>query len=84
MNLMEFVMDLTILGPQSTTTNANPSFASIVIVPGFTASPSSVEEWGPFYASHGIVTVIIGTNSFFNFPEARSYSLLDALETIRQ
>ena len=65
-------------------TNANPPFASIAIVPGFTASPSSIEEWGPFYASHGIVTIIIGTNSIFNFPEARAYALLDALETIRQ
>jgi len=65
-------------------TNATPPFASIAIVPGFTAAPSSVEEWGPFYASHGIVTIIIGTNSIFDFPEARAYALLDALETIKQ
>ena len=44
-------------------TNATPPYASIAIVPGFTASPNSVEAWGPFYASHGIVTIIIGTNS---------------------
>lgn len=65
-------------------TNATPPFASIAIVPGFTALPSSVEEWGPFYASHGIVTIIIGTNSLFDFPEARAVALLDALETMRQ
>jgi hypothetical protein len=64
-------------------TNANPPFASIAIVPGFTAQPSSVENWGPFYASHGIVTIIIGTNNIFDFPEARAYALIDALETIR-
>ena len=64
-------------------TNANPPFASIAIVPGFTAQPSSVENWGPLYASHGIVTIIIGTNNIFDFPEARAYALLDALETIR-
>ena len=64
--------------------NASPPFASIAIVPGFTAYPSSVEEWGPFYASHGIVTIIIGTNSVYDFPEARAYALLDALQTIRQ
>jgi hypothetical protein len=63
---------------------ATPPFASIAIVPGFTALPDSVEEWGPFYASHGIVTIIIGTNSIFDFPEARAIALLDALETIRQ
>ena len=63
--------------------NASPPFASIAIVPGFISGPSSVAEWGPFYASHGIVTIIIGTNSLFDFPEARAYALLDALETIR-
>jgi pimeloyl-ACP methyl ester carboxylesterase len=65
-------------------TNGTPPFASIAIVPGFSALPSSVEEWGPFYASHGIVTIIIGTNSVFDFPELRAIALLDALETIKQ
>jgi len=65
-------------------TNATPPYASIAIVPGFTALPSSVAQWGPFYASHGIVTIIIGTNSLFDFPEVRAVALLDALETIKQ
>ena len=63
-------------------TNGTPPYASIAIVPGFTASPESVEAWGPFYASHGIVTIIIGTNSIYDFPEARAEALLDALETL--
>ena len=65
-------------------TNATAPFSTIAIVPGFTAAPSSVEEWGPFYASHGIVAIIIGTNSPFDFPEARANALLDALQTIKQ
>jgi dienelactone hydrolase len=65
-------------------TDATPPYSSIAIVPGFTAPPTSVEAWGPFYASHGIVTIIIGTNSPFDFPEARAIALLDALETLRQ
>ncbi len=65
-------------------TDAVPPYATIAIVPGFTAAPSSVEEWGPFYASHGIVAIIIGTNSPFDFPEQRAEALLDALETMRQ
>ena len=65
-------------------TNATPPFMSIAIVSGFSALPSSVEEWGPFYASHGIVTIIIGTNSLFDLPETRAIALLDALETMRQ
>ena len=63
-------------------TNGTPPYASIAIVPGFTAEQDSVEEWGPFYASHGIVTIIIGTNSLFDFPEARAEGLLDALKTL--
>ena len=65
-------------------TNATPPFMSIAIVPGFISLPSSVEDWGPFYASHGIVTIIIGTNSLFDSPETRAIALLDALETIKQ
>ena len=65
-------------------TNKTELLASIAIVPGFTALPSSVEDWGPFYASHGIVCIIIGTNSIYDFPEARAIALLDALETIKQ
>ncbi|RDK88247.1 poly(ethylene terephthalate) hydrolase family protein [Marinirhabdus gelatinilytica] len=65
-------------------TDGTPPYSSIAIVPGFTATPASVEEWGPFYASHGIVTIIIGTNSPFDFPEERALALLDALETLRE
>ena len=65
-------------------TNGTGPFASIAMVPGFTALPASIEEWGPFYASHGIVTIIIGTNSLVDFPEVRANALLDALETIKQ
>lgn len=65
-------------------TNATPPYASIAIVPGYVSYPSSVETWGPFYASHGIVTIIIGTNSIYEYPEARAIALLDALETIKQ
>lgn len=65
-------------------TNKTELLASIAIVPGFTALPISIEEWGPFYASHGIVSIIIGTNSIYDYPEARAIALLDALETIKQ
>jgi dienelactone hydrolase len=64
--------------------NGTPPFASIALVPGFTGTPLSIEEWGPFYASHGIVAIIIGTNFLLDLSEARAIALLDALETIRQ
>ncbi|MFT5254661.1 MAG: hypothetical protein ACI87N_003738 [Flavobacteriales bacterium] len=65
-------------------TNGTPPYASIAIVPGYVSYPSSVASWGPFYASHGIVTIIIGTNSIYDYPEDRAIALLDALETIKQ
>jgi pimeloyl-ACP methyl ester carboxylesterase len=64
--------------------NATPPFASIVIVPGFLAAESSIQNWGPFFASHGITTMTIGTNSGFDQPETRAEALVDALETVRQ
>lgn len=63
--------------------NAEPPFASIAIVPGFVSAQSSIANWGPFLASHGIVTFTIGTNSLFDQPPARERALLDALQTIR-
>ncbi len=63
--------------------NATPPFASIVIVPGYATLESSIQNWGPFFASHGIVTMTIGTNSIFDQPEDRKDALLDALETMR-
>ncbi len=65
-------------------TDATPPYASVVIVPGFLSAPSSVAAWGPFLASHGIVAMVIGTNSGFDQPAARADGLLDAIETLRQ
>ena len=65
-------------------TNAVPPFASIAMVTGFLSDPEDIEEWGPFYASHGIVVINIGTNSGGDLPDARAAGLLDALETLRQ
>ena len=63
--------------------NAVPPFASIIIVPGYATLESSIQNWGPFFASHGIVTMTIGTNSIFDQPEDRKDALLDALVTIK-
>lgn len=61
---------------------AEPPFAGVVIVPGFVSPESSIRAWGPFLASHGIVTLTIGTNSGGDPPEARALALLDAIETL--
>ena len=64
-------------------TNATPPFAAMAIVPGYVSPQSSIQNWGPFLASHGIVTMTIGTNSIFEYPEARRDALLDALNTLK-
>ena len=63
--------------------NENNSLASIVIVPGFTNAESVMEDWGPFFASYGIVTMTIGTNSIFAQPEDRAVALLNAVNSLK-
>lgn len=65
-------------------TDAEPPFASIVIVPGYNYEESSIQEWGPFYASYGIVAMTIGTNDATDSPDLRASALIDAAETLRQ
>lgn len=62
--------------------DADPPFAAVAVVPGFVSPQSSIQSWGPFLASHGIVTMTIGTNSGSDPPETRKRALLDALKTI--
>jgi len=60
-----------------------PPFASVVIVPGYESGEDSIQAWGPFYASYGIVAMTIGTNSGADDPAARALALLDAVKTLR-
>lgn len=65
-------------------TDAQPPFASVVLVTGFESEESAIREWGPFYASHGIVAMTIGTNDGSDGPDARAIALIDATDTLRQ
>lgn len=64
-------------------TNATPPYSGIAIAPGFVSLQSSIQNWGPFLASHGIVTMTIGTNNILGSPETRRDALLDALVTLK-
>lgn len=57
--------------------------ASIVIVPGYISPERSIRAWGPFYASHGIVAMTIGTNRPQDDPAARRRALLDAITSLK-
>ena len=62
---------------------ASGKLPAVAVVPGFVSPQSSIKAWGPFLASHGIITMTIGTNSTSDPPPARAEALLDALETLR-
>tara|TARA_B110000977_G_C11072783_1_gene490152 strand:- start:1162 stop:2394 length:1233 start_codon:yes stop_codon:yes gene_type:complete len=64
--------------------SVNEKHTSIIIVPGYISYESSISEWGPFFASHGIVTMTIGTNSIFDYPETRASALLDGLISLEE
>jgi dienelactone hydrolase len=65
-------------------TNAAPPFAAFVMCPGFSARQSSIREWGPFFASHGIVLMTIDTLSTRDPVSTRDDQLLAALDDLRQ
>jgi dienelactone hydrolase len=64
-------------------TNADPPFGAVAVVPGFTAYQNSIQDWGPFLASHGIITMTIDTVTTADPPASRADGLLDALDTIK-
>ncbi len=64
-------------------TDAQPPFAGIAIVPGFMMPRATIEGWGPFLASHGIVTFTIDTNAVSDQPTQRSRALMNALESLK-
>ena len=57
---------------------------SIIIIPGYANPELSIQSWGPFLASHGIVCMTIGTNSVFDLVDARKDALKDALISLKE
>jgi len=56
---------------------------AMAIVPGFLSAQSTIQKWGPFLASHGIIVLTIGTNSTADQPDARATALWGAIGTIK-
>ena len=64
--------------------NGVPPFAGVAIIPGYCGVETDIQNWGPFYASHGIVAMTLGTNDpCADWPAMRALALLDAIETIK-
>ena len=64
-------------------TDAAPPLSGVVLCPGWVSFQDSIAAWGPFLASHGIVTMIIDTNTFLDWVDVREKALLDALSSLK-
>jgi hypothetical protein len=63
-------------------TDAEPPFAAVAICPGFLNSGPEMADWGPFYASHGIVMVAVWTIGS-DIPDIRAIKLLAAIDELK-
>ncbi len=70
----------TIYYPDNYPSNSLPS---IVLVPGFMNTESTIQNWGPFLASHGIITMTIGTNTLVDTHTERRDALVDAVNSLK-
>lgn len=70
----------TIFYPQGNMNN----LAAIIFVPGYSNTQLTIQNWGYFLASHGIVTMTIGTNSLLDSHIGRRDALLDAITTLKE
>src|SRR4051794_15522317 len=62
------------------TTTADGTFGAVAIVPGFTATESSIAWLRPRVASQGFVVISFNTNSLYGQPGTRGDELLAALD----
>jgi len=66
------------------TAGGNTQFPSIVVVGGWACGEQAMAAWGPFYASHGIIAMTIGTPApFKDMPAQRCMALLDAVRALQ-
>ncbi|HTU63480.1 MAG TPA: hypothetical protein VMF89_33690, partial [Polyangiales bacterium] len=63
-------------------TDAEPPLAAVVLCGGFLNTGPEMDSWGPMYASHGIVTVIVTTDGA-DIPEIRATRLLAAIDELK-
>ena len=64
--------------------DAEAPFSYVVFCPGFVSYQTSIQDWGPFLASHGIVIMTIDTNSSSDSVTVRQTALKDALSSLQK
>ena len=65
------------------TSNGSLTLPSIVLVPGFMNTELTIQNWGPFLASHGIITMTIGANFLNDNHIQRRDALVDAIVSLK-
>jgi hypothetical protein len=63
-------------------TDAEPPFAALAIAGGFLNTGVEILDWGEFFASHGIVTVVTTTGGG-DFPDLRAAKLAGSIEELK-
>jgi len=63
-------------------TDAEPPFASVALCGGFLNTGPEMVDWGAFYASYGIVTIITSTGAL-DFPDIRADKLLASVTELK-
>jgi hypothetical protein len=63
-------------------TDAQPPFAAVAVCGGFLNTGPEMVDWGSFYASYGIVTIITYTGAF-DQPAQRGDELLAAIKELK-
>lgn len=64
-------------------TNATPPFAGLVFCPPYTGVQYMYADWGPFFASHGIVMVTMDTESTLDSVDSRAAQQKEMLDELK-
>lgn len=63
--------------------NATPPFAGLVFCPPYTGTQSMYRDWGPFFASHGIVLVTMDTETTLDSVDSRAEQQREVLDVLK-
>lgn len=64
-------------------TNTPPPYSAMVFCPPYTGTQVMYRDWGPFFASHGIVLVTMDTKSTGDSVDSRAEQLQEVLDTLK-
>lgn len=65
-------------------TNAEPPFSTLVFCPPFIGSQFMYDDWGPFFASHGIVLVTMDSTTILDQVVQRAGQQRDVLDVMKE